>query len=145
MTKDPVKPSSLKDSWSGYIGPDLLSDKNSKSYSKLWTGPWRIESFCSPLVANIKHINKRSRQRVHIDRLVPCVTPPPSNAPADEQATSSVADTQPGSSQVVDEPVTGSGSQGDVDSQLMDSQPTLSQRPIGIRRRPTALEPYILG
>jgi len=116
-----------------------------KKLQQLWTGPWRIESFCSPLVANIKHVNKRSRQRVHIDRLAPCVTPPPSNAPADEQATSSVADTQPGPSQAVDEPETGSGSQGDVDSQRMDSQATLSQRPVRIRRRPTALEPYILG
>jgi len=93
---------------------------------------------------NIKHVDKRSRQRVHVDRLIPCITPPSANAQADEQATSSVADTQPGPSQAVDEPVIEAGSQGDVDS-LMDSQPTLSQRPIRIRRRPTALEPYILG
>jgi len=116
-----------------------------KKLQQLWTGPWRIESFCSPLVVNVKHVDKRSRQRVHVDRLMPCIVPPPANAPADEQATSSVADTQPGPSQAVDEPDTGLGSQGDVDSQLMDSQPTLSQRPVRIRRRPTALDPYILG
>ena len=96
-------------------------------------------------MVNIKHVDKRSRQRVHVDRLIPCVTPPPANAPADEQATSSVADTQPGPSQAADEPDTGLGSQGDVDSQLMDSQSTLSQRPVRIRRRPTALDSYIFG
>jgi len=116
-----------------------------KKLQQLWTGPWRIESFCSPLVVNIKHVEKRSRQRVHVDRLIPCITPPPANAPADEQATSSVDGTQPGPSQAVDEPGNGSGSQGDVDSQLLDSMPTLSQRPTRIRRRPAALEPYILG
>jgi len=143
--KDHVIPSSHKDNWCGYFGPDLLSDKNSKKLQQLWTGPWRIESFCSPLVVNIKHVDKRSRQRVHVDRLIPCITPPPSTAPADEQVTSSVDGTQPGPSQAVDEPEYGSGSQGDVDSQLMDSMPTLSQRPTRIRRRPAALEPYILG
>ena len=96
-------------------------------------------------MVNIRHVDKRSRQRVHVDRLVPCIMPPPANAPADEPATSSVADTQPGPSQAVDEQDTGLGRQGDVDSQLMDSQANLSQRPVRIRRRPAALEPYILG
>jgi len=94
-------------------------------------------------VVNIKHVDKRSRQRVHVDRLIPCITPPTSNAPADDQAATLVDGTQPGPSQAVDEPGNGSGSQGDVDSQLLDSMSTLSQRPTRIRRRPAALKPYI--
>ena len=82
---------------------------------------------------------------MHVDRLVPCITTPPSNAPADEQAATPVDDIQPGSSQAADEPITGTGNQRDADSQLIDSVPTLSQCPTRIRRRPTALEPYILG
>jgi len=46
----------------------------------LWTGPWRIEAFKSPLVVVIKHTVKRARQTVHVDRLILCRTPPP-NAP----------------------------------------------------------------
>ena len=141
MTKDHVIPNSHKDNWSGYFGPVR---QKFKKLQQLWTGPWRIESFCCPLVVNIKHVDKRSRQRVHVDRLIPCITPPPSNAPADEQAATPVDDTQPGSSQAADEPITGTGDQRDVDSQLIDNVPTLSQPPTRIRRRPTALEPYIL-
>jgi len=129
--------------WSFWPRPPVR--QKFKKLQQLWTGPWRIESFCSPLVVNIKHVDKRSRQRVHVDRLIPCITPPTSNAPADEQPATSVDDPQPGPSQAVDEPEYGSGSQGDVDSQLLDSMPTLSQRPTRIRRRPAALEPYILS
>jgi len=44
---------------------------------RLWTGPWGIESFKSPLVVVLKHTCKRARQTVHVDRLLPCNSPPP--------------------------------------------------------------------
>ena len=48
-----------------------------RKLQRLWTGPWRIESFKSPLVVVLKHTVKRSRQTVHVDRLLPCNSPPP--------------------------------------------------------------------
>jgi len=48
-----------------------------RKLQRLWTGPWRIELFKSPLVVVLRHTEKRTRQTVHIDRLLPCRTPPP--------------------------------------------------------------------
>ena len=48
-----------------------------RKLQRLWTGPWRIEAFKSPLVVVIKHTVKRARQTVHVDRLILCRTPPP--------------------------------------------------------------------
>jgi len=42
-----------------------------RKLQRLWTGPWRIELFKSPLVVVLKHTVKRTRQRVHVDRLLP--------------------------------------------------------------------------
>ena len=47
-----------------------------RKLQRLWTGPWRIEAFKSPLVVVIKHTAKRTRQIVHVDRLLLCKTPP---------------------------------------------------------------------
>ena len=47
-----------------------------RKLQRLWTGPWRIESFKSPLVVVLKHTCKRARQTVHVDRLLPCNSPP---------------------------------------------------------------------
>ena len=38
-----------------------------RKLQKLWTGPWQIESFKTPLVVVLKHTLKRSRQTVHVD------------------------------------------------------------------------------
>jgi len=35
----------------------------------------KIESFRSPLVVKIKHVRKNTRQTVHVDHLIPCLTP----------------------------------------------------------------------
>jgi len=43
-----------------------------KKLQKLWTGPWKIEHFKTPLVVLIKHTLKNTRQTVHVDRLLPC-------------------------------------------------------------------------
>ena len=45
--------------------------------------PWRIELFKSPLVVVLKHTVKRTRQTVHVDRLLPCNTPPQAVPEAD--------------------------------------------------------------
>ena len=48
-----------------------------RKLQRLWTDPWRIESFKSPLMVVLKHTCKRARQTVHVDRLLPCNSPPP--------------------------------------------------------------------
>ena len=49
-----------------------------RKLQRLWTGgPWRIELFKSPLLVVLKHTEKRTRQTVHVDRLLLCRTPPP--------------------------------------------------------------------
>ena len=54
-----------------------------RKLQRLWTGPWRIEAFKSPLVVVIKHTAKRTRQTVHVDRLILCQTPPPAVSDVD--------------------------------------------------------------
>jgi len=44
-----------------------------KKLSQLWTGPWKIDHFKSPVVVEIHStVGKKKRQIVNIDRLVPC-------------------------------------------------------------------------
>jgi len=70
-----------------------------RKLQRLWTGPWRIEAFKSPLVVVIKHTAKRTRQTVHVDRLLLCKTPPPavpdadSGVPPDSQTVTDGLDT----------------------------------------------------
>ena len=54
-----------------------------RKLQRLWTGPWRIELFKLPLVVVLRHTEKRTRQTVHVDRLLPCHTPPPVAPEAD--------------------------------------------------------------
>ena len=104
-----------------------------RKLQKLWTGPWQIESFKTPLVVVLKHTLKRSRQTVHVDRLLPCNTPPETDSgvppdvstPTDEQDS---RDSQP------------------WDDTQSQSQSVLdSSRPVRTRRRPAALDNYILS
>ena len=112
--------------------------------SAIVEGPWRIELFKSPLVVVLRHTEKRTRQTVHIDRLLPCRIPPPVVSQADSGVPTDIPwrsginrlDTPDVDSQPL------SQSWGDTDSQ---SQSALgSSRPVRKRRRPTALDPYIL-
>ena len=48
-----------------------------RKLQKLWTGPWKIESFKIPVAAVLTHTVKRTRQTVHVDRLLPCNISPP--------------------------------------------------------------------
>jgi len=43
-----------------------------RKLQRLWTGPWRIEVFKSPLVVVLRHTDKSTRQTVYVDRLLPC-------------------------------------------------------------------------
>jgi len=112
-----------------------------KKLQKLCTGPWKIERFKTPLVVLIKHTLKNTRQTVHVDRLLPCNspskaetgTPPDTDLPTDGQ-------TAPDSSTQFS-PDANQDSRSCEESQSVSE----SQRPVRLRRRPTALEPYILG
>ena len=115
---------------------------------RLWTGPWRIELFKSPLVEMLIHTEKRTRQTVHIDRLLPCRTPPlvvpqaDSGVPTDIPTETDGLDTPDVDSQPLLGMEEDSQSGGNTESQ---SQSALgSSRPVRKRRRPTALDPYIL-
>ena len=54
-----------------------------KKLPKTWTGPWKIEEFRSPLVVKNRQVNKRTRHTVHVDRLIPCLTPQALDEPED--------------------------------------------------------------
>jgi len=112
-----------------------------RKLQKLWTGPWRIERFKTPLVVLLKHTLRNSRQTVHVDRLLPCNSPseaeagtPPDTELSTDRQTVPDSNTQfsPGANQ---------------DSQSWGETQSVSgsQRPVRLRRRPAALEPYILG
>jgi len=117
-----------------------------RKLQQVWTGPWRIESFKSPLVAKLRHTSRRTMQTVHIDRLVPCCSTITQPTVDDDEPTDTVTDQpQPGTSQIVEPPILGTGDDQDIDSQLLQDSLFSSQRPQRIRRRPAALEPYILG
>jgi len=47
-------------------------------------GPWKIESFQSPVVVKIKQVQKNTRQTVHVDRLIPCLTPQAVDQPVND-------------------------------------------------------------
>jgi len=74
---------------------------------KMWTGPWTIIKFKTPLVVEIEHVAKKtrhaklSRQTVHVDRLTPCRIEVEAETGATdvepEEETQPVEDTQPDS------------------------------------------------
>jgi len=47
-----------------------------KKLTRLWTGPWKIVLFKSPVVVELNHVSNGAIQVVHVDRLLPCVSPP---------------------------------------------------------------------
>ena len=106
--------------------------------------------FMTDNAANIKHTAKRTRQTVHVDRLLLCKTPPPavpdadSGVPPDTQTTTDRPDNPDEESQ----PLLGldqdSQSWGDTEYQSQSQSASGSGRPTRVRRRPTALESYIL-
>ena len=98
----------------------------------------------------IKHTTKRTRQTVYVDRLLLCKTPLPAAPDVDsgvlpdsETATDELTTPDEGT-----QPLPGwdqdSQSWGDPESQLQSQSASGSGRPIRTRRRPTALDAYIL-
>jgi len=57
--------------------PRPLVRQRNKKLTQIWTGPWKIQQFITPLVVPIKPTKNNKIQTVHIDRLAPCYLPPP--------------------------------------------------------------------
>ena len=106
-----------------------------RKLQKLWTGPWVIESFKTPLVVVIKHSEKRTRQTVHVDRLLPRTASDSASAETDSGVLPNT------STQTEELPLPDSQPWDESQSQSVSE----SSRPTRTRRRPAALEPYILG
>jgi len=113
-----------------------------------WAG--RIEAFKSPLVVVIKHTVKRARQTVHVDHLILCRTPLPAAPDVDSGV---LPDSETGTDGLTTpdeetQPLIGwsqdSQSWGDSESQPLSQSASGSRRPIRTRRRPIALDAYIL-
>ena len=116
-----------------------------RKLQQLWTGPWHIEKFKTPLVVELKHTSKHTKQVVHVDRLLPCLIPPaPNDIQDDGQTDSQTMEPLPGLSQVFEEPTGETRDTQDMDSQLLDSDLLAFQWPKRTTHRPAALEPYIL-
>ena len=100
--------------------PKPLVPQKHRKLTRVWTGPWAITSFRSPIVVELKDINSGRKLIVHVDRIVPCqnqetetdveVVEQMSQSPSE-----TVADTQPTPSYLA-EHQTSTKSQ-DVDSQ----------------------------
>jgi len=56
-----------------------------RKLAKLWTGPWEILAFTSPLVVQIRNIATKKRQTVHVDRLVPCASEHEADSSSEDQ------------------------------------------------------------
>jgi len=74
-----------------------------RKLQQLWTGPWHIQKFKTTLVVEHKHTSKRTV--VHVDRLLPCATPPAHTDTQDDgQTDTQTMEPLPGPSQAFDEP-----------------------------------------
>ena len=115
-----------------------------KKLRKVWTGPWKIEEFRSPLVVKIRHVTKRTRQTVHVDRLIPCLTPQALDEPENSLVDLFGDGEHPSNVEPYLQPDAPLEETQDFESQQLDKT-QFSQRPTRTRRLPTALEPYIVG
>jgi len=52
--------------------PRPLIHQARRKLVNLWSGPWTITRFCSPIVVEVQHTVTHRRQIVHVDRLMPC-------------------------------------------------------------------------
>ena len=136
-----------------------------KKLTRLWTGPWKIVLFKSPVVVELHHVSNGAVQVVHVDCLLPCVS---LSATGDETEDELETNNQPGTPdethipdetlQDVPELFEDTTLSHFQDSQSMDIQEPVSQVPdtqdqdsqvsrrsTQVRKLPTSLEPYILG
>jgi len=65
--------------------PRPLVRQRKRKLTSLWTGPWVIKKFFSPIVIQIQHLVNHRFQTVHIDRVVPCAIPETGETSAVEQ------------------------------------------------------------
>ena len=56
-----------------------------KKLTRLWTGPWKIVLFKSPVVVELHHVSNGAIQVVHVDRLIPCVSLPAIGEETDDE------------------------------------------------------------
>ena len=117
--------------------------------SQLWTGPWRIEYFKSPVVCQIvsTHRSKRVvRQIVNVDRLTACLSPDTGQLRTNHLADSDGSDAsfvEP-ESQIPNEFDSQYSQLEDTCPQVDASSPSMAtQRPTRTRRLPRSLEGYI--
>ena len=119
-----------------------------KKLSQLWTGPWKIDHFKSPVVVEIHStVGKKKQQIVNIDRLVPCSQSTVS-AGTDVQPqldTDSTPVDMDSQTMEVDSQPTEEESQFFQDSTVLDSAASLTlQRPSRKRKFPKYMEDYIV-
>jgi len=53
--------------------PRPLVRQKHRKLTRVWTGPWAITTFRSPIVVELKDIAFGRKQIVHVDRIVPCL------------------------------------------------------------------------
>jgi len=99
--------------------PKPLVRQIHRKLTRLWTGPWTIITFRSPIVVELKDTASGRKQIVHVDRIVPCLNQETVTETEVEQMSplpiQAVVDTQSHPSYLT-EHQTSSGSQ-DVDPQ----------------------------
>jgi len=115
-----------------------------KKLRKVWTGPWKIEEFRSPLVVKIRYVTKRTRQTVHVDRLIRCLTPQAVDEPENSLVDLFGDGEHPSNVEPSLQPDAPLEDTQDIDSQQWD-ETQFSQRQTCTRRLPSAHEPYIVG
>ena len=111
---------------------------------KLWTGPWRIVAFKTSVVVVIQHLQRKTKQTVHVDRLLPCraaVDVPP-NQPDD-----AISQPEPASNDSMSDSVPQAEHQSSISvvPTVSTAPSAVSSRPQRRRRLPVALERYIVN
>jgi len=101
-----------------------------RKLTRVWTGPWTITTFRSPIIVELKDIASGRKQIVHVDRIVPCLNQETETdievvEQMSQSPTQTVADTQPTPSYLAEH-------QTSTDSQDVDSQSSYGR----IIRRP---------
>ena len=100
--------------------PRPLVRQKHRKLTRVWTGPWAITSFRSPIVVQLRDINSGRKQIVHVDRIVPCLNQETEIGvdvveQTSQSPTQTLADTQPTPSYLAEH-------QTSTDSQDVDSQ-----------------------
>ena len=119
-----------------------------KKLSQLWTGPWKIDHFKSPVVVEIHStVGKKKRQTVNIDRLVPCSQ----STVSSETAVKSQLDTDSTSVELDSQVIEVDSQSTDEESQFFQdsAEPNLAigsvlQRPTRKRKLPKYMEDCIV-